>query len=87
MKQQNKEELYNQFKTEQMPIFRILGLSQLSLFVITVLLIPLIIWIDWRIVLKVDITCVVFAILISIAYNLLDKKLRVEFDKQFADYE
>ena len=85
MKQSEKDKLYQEFKFEKMPIFRWMGIFQGILIVLMILGIILTIWINWRLILKIEATCLVTACIIGGIYNVLDKFTRKQFDEVLED--
>ena len=74
------EILFREFKSE-IPAFRICGKIQLVCFVVLIASVPSLVWINWKLILKIDLTFFVLQIMIGIIYRYLEKKARSEFEK------
>lgn len=82
-----KNELYQDFKDEEMPVFKYMGLSQGLCFGLLLLSLPCFIWINFWLLIKIDGSLLVLILIIGGVYRWLEKAARKIFDETFLERE
>lgn len=78
-----KEEMYQDFKNKECKEFRILGTLQMVCFILFVLCWTLLIWIDFSLFVKIEVTLLLWIGIIAAVYHYMDKFYRKLFDEEY----